>query len=288
MNIITLNTNIITLKKSNTLKNINDINDLNPVIIKGIDGKLIEKNNYNLKYFNSMFLPKSVIGCAMSHIKCWKKHILKNNNYTLILEDDFFINKDILNDYKQKYKKQKINNLIKFFILNTPKDFDILYLGFISGNYLQKYFNLISYTNKSKNINDLIEKPLLHLGLHSYILSNNGILKLLNNINNNKINFHLDYYIQKLASKNILNTYSLKNRLFYQTSTYIPNISQNISYIICPFFKNYFIDEYVTLNYILNVSLLSIFNININLWIIFLIVIITIFFSIIIKKLKKS
>lgn len=284
MNNIELNTYIITLKKNEINDKINTIKNLNPKIIQGINGNLLSNDNYNLKYFKSLFLPKSVIGCAMSHIKCWKKHILKLNNYTLILEDDFFIDDLVFNEYKSNENIKNLNDLIKYFISQTPKNFDILYLGYISGNIINTYFNFINNTNKYKNINTLIEKSQINLGLHSYIISNSGIIKLLDNINTTKINFHLDYYIQKLSSQNILNTFCLKKRLFYQTSTYISNISNNISNFKCPFFKTYFIDNYVTLNYLFNVSIFVLFDFNINLWIIFLFILINIFLIIIIKK----
>lgn len=269
-----LKTCIITLNK-----NINDFNllSLNPKIINGIDGKKIDKikdsNSINLSYFNYKYLPKSVIGCALSHIKCWKSHILNNNNYTIILEDDFFISNKENNDIKLlKELGISLMDIIKIFIYNTPKDFDILYLGYISGPFIKKYFNAIGSLSNYKKINDFIAKPDIALGLHSYIISDSGVVKLLNNIQNNKINFHIDVYIQSLASKNIINTYITTPRLFYQTSTYMSNSSLSSSFK-CPLFKNIFIDEYVSLNYVTNVSLFSIMDYDFSIWIIFIIII---------------
>lgn len=262
MDIINLNTYVITLNKNLILDKLSQFYKLNPQIVNGI---LYSKNltDLNIKNINTNLLPKSIIGCALSHIKCWKKHILKLNNYTLILEDDFFI--------KNKNLLKNIDKLINFYILNTPKDFDILYLGYISGSCIKKYFTLSNNINNYKNINKYIEIPELHLGLHSYIISNRGIVNLLNKLDKKKINFHLDYYIQSLASKNKLITYAIKDRLFFQTSTYLTK-SNNISKFKCSLFQNYYIDEFVTLNYLFNVSILSIYDFDINLWFIIILI----------------
>lgn len=257
---INLNTYIITLNK--LIEDFKEYTELNPVIIKGIDGKKNNKNSLENNNFNKLnLLPKSVVGCALSHIKCWKKHILKKNNYTLILEDDFFI--------EDKTLFNNLQNIIKFFISQTPTDFDILYLGYIGGNFINNCFNILNKSNTYLDINSYIAKPSIALGLHSYILSDSGIVKLLSNIENNKINFHLDYYIQSLYSKNLIKSYITKPRIFYQTSTY-NNISLNSVYYKCPFFTDYYIDKYVNLNYLLNVSLFQIYDYNISIWILFI------------------
>lgn len=275
--IINLNSYIISLDKN--ISEFKEYSILKPEIVTGINGKTLRSDLIDLRYFNNNLLPKSVIGCALSHIKCWKKHKLKSNNYSLILEDDFFI--------KDKSLLNNLDKIIKFYISQAPKDFDILYLGSISGNLIRNCFNILNKVNDFKIINSYIYRPVISLGLHSYILSDSGIIKLLNNIENNKITFHLDYYIQTLSSKNVINTYITNPRIFYQTSTYNLNISQNISNIKCPFFNEYFIDEYVSLNYLLNVSLFTFHEININLWIIFLFVINLFIVFKIIKKYKK-
>jgi GR25 family glycosyltransferase involved in LPS biosynthesis len=287
-----LKTCIITLNKNIDDFSDSDVLSLNPKIIKGVDGRKLNKtnnfNSINLSYFNYQYLPKTVIGCALSHIKCWKSHILNNNNYTLILEDDFFISdkekKDIL-----LLKKMGINmaDIIKIFIHNTPKDFDILYLGYISGSFIKKYFNTIGSLSNYKKINQFIAKPDIALGLHSYIISDSGVVKLLNNIQNNKINFHIDTYIQSLTSKNIINSYITIPRIFYQSSTYKDKSLLSSSFK-CPLFKNIFIDNYVSLNYVTNVSLFSIMDYDFSIWIIFIIIINFIILKKIIIKLAKE
>jgi GR25 family glycosyltransferase involved in LPS biosynthesis len=254
-----LNTFIISLNK--TYDDFTNYKDLNPLIIKGVNIKTLDKKVHKSKfsYFNNNFLPNKIIGCALAHIKCWKKHILNTHNYTLILEDDFFVEDNSIN----------LRNLIDIYLSHTPKDFDILYLGSIAGPLITNFYKLCGMTNKYIQINDFIAKPEIALGLHSYIISDSGVVKLLNAIEKNKINFHIDTFIQSLSAKKILNTYITIPRIFYQTSTYLTTLVS--SRIYCPFFKSIYIDKYVSFNYILNVSLFSILNYNFNVWILFLI-----------------
>jgi len=279
-----LNTYIISLTKTNN--DYVDYSDLNPIIVKGVDGKKLNKNIHtiNYSYFDNKFLPKSVMGCALAHIKCWKKHILNNKNLTLILEDDFFIEQNSI--INKNIQKIGIKNLIDIYLSHTPKDFDILYLGCISGSFITQYFKLVGKTNQFKIINDFIAKPELALATHSYIISDSGIIKLLNAIENKKIKFHIDTYIQDLSSKNILNTYITIPRLVYQTSTY-KNSSSLTTLIKCPYFNNIYLDKYVSLNYLFNVSLFGIFDYDFSIWIIFLLLISIIIMIIIKKKYVK-
>lgn len=276
-----LNTYIISLNKS--INDFIEYKDLNPIIIQGINGNNLNKNVdiINYSYFNNRFLSKSIIGCALAHIKCWKRHILNRNNYTLILEDDFFIEEN--SQIHNYIKKIGIKKLIDIYISQTPKDFDILYLGCIEGSFIKTCFKYINMTNTYKDINDFIAKPELALAMHSYIISDSGIVKLLNAIENTKINFHIDTFIQTLSSQNLLKTYITKPRLIYQTSTYKTNSSLS-PFIKCPFFKNIFIDKYVSLNYIINVILFSINDYNFSLWIVLLII----FMFLALFKIKKK
>jgi GR25 family glycosyltransferase involved in LPS biosynthesis len=270
-----LNTYIITLNK--TSNDFLDYNELNPIIIKGVNGNQLNKKKHtiNFSYFNNIFLPNPVIGCALSHIKCWKTHILNNSTYTLILEDDFFIEKKLI-------KGIGIKQLIDIYLAHTPNDFDILYLGCISGKFVKNFFKIMGKTNNYKQINDFIAKPEIALAMHSYIISDSGVIKLLNAINNKKISFHIDTYIQSLSSQGILNTYITIPRLVYQSSTYT-NTSSLATIVKCPLFNNMYIDKYVSVNYIMNVSLFSFLDFNFSIWILFLILI----YVIIILKLKS-
>lgn len=289
---ITLNTNIITLNKHNICNKIEQYKDLNPIIVNGFDGSKLNKNNKSLEIedFNSKYLPKSVLGCGISHIRCWKKHILIKNNYTLILEDDFFIDEKEYSNLTKVFKINNLKNIIKLLIYLTPDDFDILYLGYISGSMIKNYFKLINNHVDHKNINEFIEIPNISLGLHSYIVSTKGVIKLLENIKLNKITFHIDYYIQKLVSNKQLITYSLKTRLFYQMSTYKKNpinkfITSNLKF---PLFNDIYIDECVSLNYFFNILLFRIYSFEFSLWLIFVFIIVLIIIIKLFTILKKN
>jgi GR25 family glycosyltransferase involved in LPS biosynthesis len=288
-NSLKFSTYLITL--NDNYKNDN-LDNLKFTIIKGINGKLLNNDSSNsdqLNKFNSVYQnigPKSAMGCALSHIQCWETFIKSDDDYCLILEDDIFIDNDKI--------KLKINDLIEFYIEETPKSFDMLYLGYIKGKLIENLMYLIGKTKNSKSNSKFnskyIEEPNLVLGLHSYILSKQGANKLLNLIKKNPINHHLDYYIQNLYKNNLIDIYITKPRLFYQTSTYSTE-SNNISIFKLPFFKELEIDNYVSLNYLINVSLLEYKGIVINIWIlivIFILLLVIIFKTLFNNKKNKE
>jgi len=218
--------------------------NLNPVLVEGINGKKLckeeIKKNTNSFYYN--FGPKSAIGCAMSHIKTWKIFLETKDDLCIIFEDDVIFEKRF--KYLNKY------------ISNTPSDFDILLLGclfcdneFITNIKVNRYINIPSIT----------------AGLHAYVLSKSGARKLLSIIEN-KINNHIDVIIFKLYCQGKINLYMLSNRIAYQTSTNTCN-SQNVStypFILNKFFSLFEIDKMVRFNYITSVHFLRIFDFNIS------------------------
>ncbi len=92
---------IVNLKKDknrrkNIIREVKKQNFKNFEIIDAIDGNNLDKNELNISKFknnkllnpwNSKMSP-SQIGCALSHIKIYKKFIESNYNFALILEDD--------------------------------------------------------------------------------------------------------------------------------------------------------------------------------------------------------
>jgi GR25 family glycosyltransferase involved in LPS biosynthesis len=141
-----------------------------------------------------------VMGCAMSHITLWKKLLNEKDNNFLILEDD--IEKI---DFDKLYKL--INNLDTF-------DWDI-----ISLHILQKINQKVI-----KEIDDIkIANSLIPMTTAGYLINKNGLRKMVDIINEQKIILHVD--IQMLILK------YLKGIKYYNT---IPNIviaSQNDSTI---------------------------------------------------------
>jgi len=234
---------VISLNKPiELLNNIKSYN-LNPVLVNGINGKKLckeeIKRNTNSFYYN--FGPKSAIGCAMSHIKTWKLFLETKDDMCIIFEDDVVFEK------RFKYLNKYINN--------TPLNFDILLLGCL---FCDDKINNIK-------INRFINKPLITAGLHAYVLTRNGAHKLVSLIEN-KINNHVDVMIFKLYYEGKINLYMISNRIAYQTSTNTCN-SENAStypYILNKFFSIFEVDKMVRFNYVTSVHFMRIYNFNIS------------------------
>ena len=109
-------------RRKNIIKELVKQNIKNYEIIDAIDGNKLNKNKLNLVTFkdknhinpwNSKLSP-SQIGCALSHIKIYKKFIETKFNFALILEDDAVFLNNFSNNLKNfllknfKYKKQII------------------------------------------------------------------------------------------------------------------------------------------------------------------------------------
>jgi len=180
--------------------------------VEAIDGKKLNnkmiKKNTTLLY--SIFGSKNSIAIAMSHMKAWKTFLKTNQQYTIIFEDDVIIE----NDFAEKLS---IN------IKNTPNDYDLLYLGCFgckkSPNVLSTIFSFLGEGNVDyRDINDYINKPFIAVALHAYVISRQGAIKLLKLLEG-KIYYYLDYCIQNLSSNNLINVYSLNERIAYQSST---------------------------------------------------------------------
>jgi hypothetical protein len=137
-------------------------------IFKGVN--LSNKNELNdtLKLFNNQILinkskgfGKGHIGCMLSHLKLYK-HIIDNNiSICTIFEDDVHFHPNW-------------NILSHNYFLNTPKDFDVLFIG--------------NQINNSINTAKIHNKPCYTT--HAYIITLNGAKNLLNSLlnwnNNNK------------------------------------------------------------------------------------------------------
>jgi GR25 family glycosyltransferase involved in LPS biosynthesis len=222
------------------------------LIKEGIQTKLIRKindneltdveikNNTNLLY--SYFGSKKSICNALSHIKAWKTFLQSNDNYAIICHDNVSIKQDFT---------RKLNFNLKY----VPKNFDLLYLGDFE---FHNYFNFLSFMtiflgytkDNSHKINKYINKPNYFFGLDSYLISRNGAEKLLKLLDK-QLYFHLDYSIQNLYSKKLINIYSLSNKLVYETFTnkhpiwinqFLPNFFkesifkiENFNFTICSF-----------------------------------------------------
>jgi glycosyl transferase family 25 len=251
-------TYIISLKNSDDLLKYLVSHNLNAELVNGVDGyKLSNKEiKNNTTYFYSYFGPISTIGCAMAHIKVWKKFLDSNKNYCIIFEDDVVLENNFVEDFEKA-------------INNVPKDFDILYLGCFgcdnNTNLFTIPFSLTMNLKDTEYVNQYIKKPKIAFALHAYTLSRKGAEKLLYFIEG-QISYHIDVMIMDLYSKNKINAYSLVNRIAYQTSSDTCNSlnTANHPYIINRALSFIHIDKMVRMNYYTSCSIAKIGNFNIN------------------------
>jgi GR25 family glycosyltransferase involved in LPS biosynthesis len=251
---------IISLKNpEELLRNINN-QGIKTKLIKGINGKELtnEQIRNNTSFLYSYFGTKSAIGIAMSHIKVWKTFLNSKEEFAIICEDDMIL----VDNFSKK---------LKLYMKFVPKDFDLLYLGCFgcnnSFNFLSIVFALLGMTNdNSKKINKYINKPLVALGAHSYLISRKGAEKLIKLLDK-KINFHIDFLIHNLSKKKLIDSYSLSNRIAYQTSTDNEpslNVSNTHPLMFNKFLSHFYIDKKCKLSYITTVSLFRVNNIDLT------------------------
>jgi GR25 family glycosyltransferase involved in LPS biosynthesis len=135
--------------------------NLNYQRIEAIYGKDVDRNNKEITNLCKYFCTNGMIGCALSHRKCWK-HIVDNKyKYAIILEDDTIINPDIIN-----LKEDDINS-------------DILLLGTTIGCYDKKV------------------KPFIFTGTFGYLITFEGAKKALIN---QLVSYHV-YFALALNNK---------------------------------------------------------------------------------------
>lgn len=132
---------------------------------------------------------KRVIGCYLSHYNLYNK-IVKDDNYTIIFEDDFDI---VEHDLIKKC------NTILVTLKELNLEFDVIFLG--NHDYNHNHGTLIK-----NNIYKIGHNEGLH-GTQGYIVNNNNIHKLIENTND--ITDPIDNKIQRLANENKMNVFAI-------------------------------------------------------------------------------
>jgi GR25 family glycosyltransferase involved in LPS biosynthesis len=251
---------VISLEQPTTL--LNSIKDMGikPNLVEGVNGKTLDDETIkkNTTYFGRYFATKSTIGIAMAHIKGWKTFLKSGEKYGLIFEDDVVFEDNF---------KERLDNILN----NTPKDVDILYLGCIGCNNSINIPSIILANIGVLNIdiyknNDYVNKSLLSLGLHGYVLSRKGAKKLIQCIEG-EIYTHIDFHIQTLSANKLINSYTLNDLIVYQTSTdetQSSNVTNTHPLLLNNILSNYYIEKKVKASYISSLSLIRINNINFN------------------------
>lgn len=149
--------------------------------IEAIDGnELKESEDIRLLFENNNFnYRKSVIGCALSHLKIYNNLINdKNNEYYIVLEDDV----ELINNFKE--------NLSKITNLFVEQKIEHLALALSLSN----NENDILHNSSNKDTIQIFEKDiykLWNIGF-AYIISKNAAQKIINFINNCSVKCAID------------------------------------------------------------------------------------------------
>ena len=117
-------------RRKNIINEIEKQNIKNYEIIDAIDGnELSEQELNNLSYKDknlinpwNIKMSPSQVGCALSHIKIYKKFIKTDHNYALILEDDAVFIKSFNEDLKKLILKN-ITHKKQILLLSELKEF---------------------------------------------------------------------------------------------------------------------------------------------------------------------
>jgi len=186
-----INIYVISLRHEDRLKNIEEQrNKINRDIeifdaVKGdtlnID-TLMNDGEISRNWENGAPYKKREVGCYLSHFNIYKNisaSLLLG--YTIIFEDDFKIESDNFMD--------DVNAAIE----TTNGEFDMLFLGNINNNNGKLFKNNIYYVNNNETL----------IGMHSYIVNNKNIEKIIKETMN--IDMPIDLKIDNLSKNNKLN-----------------------------------------------------------------------------------
>lgn len=239
---------IITLERSNERHEFirKSLPELNYEFHWGTDGKefsidtFIDKGLYNshlskqLRILNdqaSNDMLVNAVACALSHTGIHKKMLDNGYKKVLVLEDDIVIGKNSNPIQLQKGFDE------------LPGDWDLLYLGHLDNNMIRKlstkirikllYPILYSLGYKRYNpeylhrryprsFSDQLNRAGYHYGTHAYAISETGAKKLLRY--QTPVTREIDIAAAELSMLNFLNSFSLKNRIFFQNRENLPSM----------------------------------------------------------------
>lgn len=181
------------------------IDKSDPIFIKHKD------NIDDIRYYWIRDIKKSEIGCFISHIDTIKLIQKKNNSedvINIILEDDANIHENFFYSVMETYEELMINDI----------NWDVCFLG----RYIVK---------KGQNLSENLEESGYSFNTHCYLISNNGINKLLDiNLNKkiipydefltacSKSHFREDLNKLYFNNKNKLRSYSTKKAISSQVN----------------------------------------------------------------------
>ena len=248
-----LKTYLINLDKDvSRLKYVNNEcknNGIVPVRVPGILGSALsdEELEKYTTHFCKLFCTKSVIGCALSHMKCWSLIVENDDPEAMIIEDDVQFVPNFLQLFAEKYQ-------------DLPSSYDICFVGHCGPTKLID--NLLDINVK---ITDNIYIPKNPACMHCYLVSNKGAKLLLQNLN--KIFGHVDLEI--IMSLEKFETYAFNPDLAYQKTEYrtdTNNANIGFPHIINEYLSNIIDSEGRPIDYQLSATLYQINGYPINAW----------------------
>ncbi|MSN96843.1 glycosyltransferase family 25 protein [Campylobacter sp. FMV-PI01] len=186
MKIFVINLEKDTHKKEIFIKNFSKFN-LEYEFIKGVYGKELSEDELNQKVYKhkDRFLAKGEIGCALSHLKIYKKMVDEDINHALILEDDAIFSDEFLeyfNKFDEFLKDKKYFEMVC--LMHEGHEFFV--------NHKIKLDNNLAFYKLTKGV-----------GAYGYIITKNSAKKLLKT--NTPVFLEADCWVQfiKLCGLNV-------------------------------------------------------------------------------------
>lgn len=234
--------------------------NIDPIIVEGIDGKKLTKEDLNkTTKFCEIFGSNSLKGCALSHLKVWKKFIEDDNYpFALILEDDC------------KFDCSNFTNELNKGLSELPNDFDILFLDCSHSNYMTYMMEIIKmkYPSNAKEYSEHLYKPKFTLQTHSYIISKKGAIKAIGFFERELIYTHVDAQLNNIP----LNKFVLKRKIAYQDISIEKSLNITTKYPnkFNKILKNIKMDDNMSLDYLMSINIIEVpiiqERVPINLW----------------------
>jgi GR25 family glycosyltransferase involved in LPS biosynthesis len=204
------------LRKQISIHQLKQYNIENYTIIDAINStNYIYKNIYNdiIKNMSQDFIDYNfrigALGCLLSHIECIKDAVKNNYKQIIILEDDFLLKNNFLNEFNTFYNR----------LNSTHSNWDLVYLGKKQGTQ-EITLNPLIHSNKELtkivDINDIIYKPnYTTWGTHALMIKNT----IFNEILNYEKNIIGPIDLLMMTSYDKFNFYSIKNDLIISDET---------------------------------------------------------------------
>jgi GR25 family glycosyltransferase involved in LPS biosynthesis len=189
-------------RKEETVKKLGTAGINNYEFIKAVDGQMLEPTQelFDLFKGNDFGSRKGFIGCALSHYNLWNQLLDdKNNDYYLIMEDDF----SLCTNFKNKLESLKNDFTLR----------DCVFLGYTMFEKNRQQVKNIYANDASKTVQVVpLNKDLYIGGIFCYSINKNGARKIVDYIQTHGIKHGIDY-VMKIAGN--LESYECQPQLIF-------------------------------------------------------------------------